>query len=140
MADGPFFVDANVPMYAVGVEHPLKRPSIAILRVIARGEITAVTDAEVHQEILYRYAALGDRRRAAEVSRLFLEAVPDVFPVTRADVELAADLIVRHPALPVRDAVHAAVMSRTGIDRVITADRHFDIVPGIIRVDVAGWA
>jgi predicted nucleic acid-binding protein len=140
VAEGPFFVDANVPMYAVGAEHPLKRPCLAVLRAIAGGDIAAVTDSEVHQEILHRYSALGDRGRAVEVSRLFLEAVPDVLPVTKADVERAAELMLAHPALPVRDAVHAAVMLRATVQRVITADRHFDLIAGISRADLTAWA
>ena len=140
MNERPHFVDANVPMYAVGAEHPLKQPCLAVLRAVARGELAAVTDAEVHQEILHRYSALGDRRRAVEVSRLFLRAVPEVLAVTRADAERAAALIEAHADLPVRDAVHAAVMARHGVERIVTADQHFDALPGVMRVDPAAWS
>jgi predicted nucleic acid-binding protein len=137
--DEPHFIDANVPMYAVGTEHPLKEPCLAVLRAIARGDLVAVSDVEVHQEILHRYAALGDRKRAVEVSGLFLKAVPDVLAVTRADVEQAAALLDALASLPVRDAVHAAVMARHGVRRIITADRHFEGVPGLLRVDPISW-
>ncbi len=49
------FIDANIPMYAGGKEHPLKAPSQAILRAVADGEFVAFTDAEVLQEIWHRY-------------------------------------------------------------------------------------
>jgi predicted nucleic acid-binding protein len=139
MDEGPYFIDANVPMYAVGVDHPLKGPSVAVLSAVARGDVIAVTDAEVHQEILHRYSTLGDRRRAIEVSDLFLRAVPEVLAVTRADVEAAGGLLAAHGTLPVRDAIHLAVMTRHGVSRIVTADRHFDALPGVVRVDPGDW-
>jgi len=42
--------------------------------------------------------------------------------------------------LPVRDAVHAAVMARHGVRLIVTADRHFEGVPGVVRVDPGGWS
>src|SRR4051794_33334127 len=53
------FVDANIPMYVVGAPHPNKDRAVAALEVaVARGE-RLVTDAEVLQEILHRYRAIG---------------------------------------------------------------------------------
>jgi len=80
MPDEPYFIDANVPMYAVGAEHPLKAPCLRVLESIARGELRAVTDAEVLQELLHRYTALGRRREAVEVCRLFLRATRSTGP------------------------------------------------------------
>ncbi|MFL5807489.1 MAG: type II toxin-antitoxin system VapC family toxin [Roseiflexaceae bacterium] len=76
------FIDTNIPMYAVGAEHPLKKPCLAILEAVATGALTAVTDIEVLQEILHRYTALGSRTRAVEVVRLFLQVVPEALPIT----------------------------------------------------------
>ena len=135
----PYFIDASVPMYAAGADHPLKRPCVAVLSAVARGDVVAVTDAEVHQEILHRYSALGDRRRAIEVSGLFLRAVPEVLAVTRADVEAAGGLLGAHARLRVRDAIHLAVMARHSLPRIVTADGHFDDLPGIVRVDPGDW-
>jgi predicted nucleic acid-binding protein len=55
------FIDANIPMDAVGRSHPLKSPAVAILETVDRGDLRAVTDAEVLQEILHRYTALRQR-------------------------------------------------------------------------------
>ncbi|MGH2583550.1 MAG: type II toxin-antitoxin system VapC family toxin [Dehalococcoidia bacterium] len=134
------FIDANVPMYAVGAEHPLKRPCVAILDAIADGSLVATTSVEVLQEILHRYTALGQRERAVEIVRLFLEVIPAPLPVTLPDLLLAMDLHLRHPTLQARDVIHLAVMDTHGITRIITADQHFDHVPGITRVDPVDWA
>jgi predicted nucleic acid-binding protein len=48
-------VDTNVPMYAAGKSHHLKEPCQRVILAIAKGELNAVTDTEVFQEILYRY-------------------------------------------------------------------------------------
>ena len=78
----PVFVDANVPMYAVGAAHPLKQPCVDFLEAAARGKIAVLTDAEVLQEILHRYSALDQRERAIEVIQLFIKVVPTVLPIT----------------------------------------------------------
>ena len=41
-----------------------------------------------------------------------------------------------------RDLVHAAVMKRLGVDRIISADTDFDNLPGVIRLapaEVGEW-
>jgi len=130
-----YFIDANVPMYAVGVEHPLKAPCVAILESIARGELLALTDAEVLQELLHRYTSLGERERAIEICRLFLRVVPEVLPVTREIIKRALELHQEFPHLQARDSLHAAVLLEHQIPYIISADRHFDGVPGFRRLD-----
>lgn len=52
------FVDSNVPMYLVGSEHPNKQAARRVLERLIAGSQRLVTDAEVIQEILRRYAAI----------------------------------------------------------------------------------
>ncbi|MXY16055.1 MAG: VapC toxin family PIN domain ribonuclease, partial [Acidobacteria bacterium] len=52
------FVDANVPMYAAGRNHAFKAPSARFMLAVARRRVDAVSDVEVLQEILHRYAAV----------------------------------------------------------------------------------
>jgi len=133
------FVDANIPMYAVGAQHPLKQPCLTLLEAIAKDDLIAVTNVEVLQEILHRYTALGQRARAVEVAELFLRVVPQVLPVTLQDFRLAMELHGRHATIQARDSLHVAVMQQNGISRIISADRHFDSIPGITRLDPAHW-
>ena len=51
-------------MYVRGKAHPYKKPCVRVVRQIADGSFqerfgTPVTDSEVFQEILYRYALTG---------------------------------------------------------------------------------
>lgn len=137
--DGPCFVDANVPMYAVGSAHPLKQPCVEILRAIARSELGAVTNSEVLQEILHRYDSLRQRSRGLEIAALFLSTVPDVLPVAQVDLVAAMRLMREHPQLRTRDAVHLAVMARHDIRLVISGDHHVDGIPSVTRLDPLGW-
>jgi hypothetical protein len=122
-------------MYAVGAEHPLKEPCLAILRSIASGELAAVSDVEVCQEILHRYTSLGEREQALHVARLFIKLVPETLPITKEDLLLSLEMHQRYPSLQARDSLHTAVMSNNGIQFIISADRHFDEVDEIERID-----
>ncbi len=126
-------------MYAAGAEHPLKQASVAILEAIAQGRLRAVTNVEVVQEMLHQYTALKQRAKAVEVARLFLQIVPEALPITKANLLLALDLHVRYPALTARDTIHLAVMQQHEQTHIASADRHFDNLSGIIRLDPALW-
>lgn len=135
----PIFVDANVPMYAVGAAHPLKQPCVGFMEAVARGEIIALTDAEVLQEILHRYSALNRRERAIEVIQLFIKVVPTVLPITLADVEQALNVHRQYTGLQARDSIHAAVMMNNRVERILSADMHFDVIDQVQRFDPRFW-
>lgn len=122
-------------MYAVGADHPYRAPCQEVLQRALAGDLEAATDAEVHQEILYRYLALGLGSTAREVSERFQIVVPNVLPVTIGDVVRARGLSETYPRLPARDLIHIAVMLNNGIGSIVSADRHFDRVSEITRVD-----
>lgn len=55
------FVDSNIPMYLVGAAHPRKIDAQQLLERTLIERSRLVTDAEVLQEILHRYVAIGRR-------------------------------------------------------------------------------
>lgn len=128
-------LDSNVPMYAAGQEHPYRTPCQRVLERIVAGELEAVTNVEVHQEILHRYIAIGLAAKGREVSQDFQYLVPRVFPVTLDDIELTREFSARYPGLPARDLVHLSVMLNHGIEIMVSADRHFDQFSEIRRLD-----
>lgn len=132
-----YFLDTNIFMYAAGREHPLKASCVAILRRVAQEELEALTNAEVLQEILYRYSAIGELQRGLHLTRLAVDQVGgEVLPVTLADMQRAFDLVDRYGTkIKSRDAVHAATMLNHGLTHLISADSHFDVIEGITRVD-----
>ena len=130
------FIDANVPIYAAGREHPYKQPCARILRILADDPQRFVTDSEVLQEIMHRYLASGRWTLGREVVREFAEAMRGcIEPVHAEDVILASELADRHPGVSARDLVHAAVMQRLEVERIISADTDFDRLEGTGRLD-----
>jgi len=128
-------LDSNIPMYAAGQDHPYRIPCRRVLERIVAGELEAVTNVEVHQEILHRYIAIGLAGKGREVSQDFQYLVPRVLPVTLEEIGLARELSAKYPELPARDLIHLSVMLNHGIESVISADRHFDRVSEIHRLD-----
>ena len=127
-------LDSNVPMYLVGAEHPHKVDARRLLeRVIAENH-RLVTDAEVLQEILHRYVAINRRDAIQPCFNVVLEIVDEVMPVTLETISAAREIVIGHPDLTARDAVHLAVMREHGIDRILSFDRHFDGLPGVTRL------
>ena len=127
------FIDSNLPMYLVGASHPHKLSSQRLLeRAIADGE-RLVTDAEVLQEILHRYVAIGRRDAIQPAFDALLGVVDEVFPVEQRDVERARDLLQGRLGLSARDAIHVATMERRGVPRIFSFDAGFDQIPGIER-------
>ena len=49
------FIDANVPIYAAGREHPYREPCIRVLAAVNDDPGAFFTDAEVFQEIVHHY-------------------------------------------------------------------------------------
>lgn len=132
-----YFLDANIFMYAAGREHSLKAPCVAILRRVAQEQIEAVTNAEVLQEILYRYSAINEHQRGIHLARLAVDQVAgEVLPVTLADMQRALDLFAGYGTkIRSRDAVHAATMLNNDLTHLFSTDSHFDVIEGITRVD-----
>jgi predicted nucleic acid-binding protein len=128
------FVDSNIPMYLIGAAHPHKTEAQILLeRLIAKGE-RLVTDAEVLQEILHRYVAINRREAIDPAIKLTLDIVDQVFPVEKADVLRASEIVLSRGALSARDAVHVAIMERHGLQAILSFDTGFDHWPGLSRL------
>jgi hypothetical protein len=127
-------IDSNVPMYLIGAAHPHKVDARRLLeRAISDGE-RLVTDAEVLQEILHRYVAIGRRDAIQPAFDALLGVVDDVLPITQGDILLAREVVLGQPHLSARDALHVAIMRRHGIARILSFDRGFDAVPAVQRL------
>jgi predicted nucleic acid-binding protein len=128
------FIDANIPMYIAGHDHPNRDRAIRFMRQVEAGDIDACTSTEVLQEILWRYSRMKNFDLAGQIYELFLRQVQSVFPVTVADTDRALALLVARQTISPRDAIHAAVMLNNGITQIATFDEGFDEIEGIERV------
>lgn len=127
------FIDSNIPMYVAGRPHPNREPSKRFLERVRSGEVEGVTSTEVLQEILYRYAGLGQLEVGLQVYDLFVQICSRVLPVTLADTDRARGLLPGLKGVSVRDAIHAAVMLTNGLSKIATFDEGFDRIPGVRR-------
>jgi predicted nucleic acid-binding protein len=128
------FVDSNIPMYVIGGEHPNRAQAQRLVSEAATDGARLVTDAEVFQEILHRYAAIRRRQAIDPAFAFLLRIVAEVLPIERFDVERARRLLLTTDTLSARDAIHVAVMQRYGIEGVMSFDAGFDRIPGLKRI------
>lgn len=126
------FLDANVVMYLVGNTHANRDRAKDLLDELILSETRLVTDAEVYQEVLHRYAAIG-RREAIEPASAALDGLVDeVFSVGRDEIETAKTLVL--DGVGARDALHVATMRANGVARILTFDPDFDRFDELTRI------
>ena len=128
------FIDSNIPMYLIGANHPNKTIAHQILERHVHLQERFVTDAEVLQEILHRYFAIGRTDAIQPAFDALLGIVDEVVPVDLKIVERAKTILLGKKRISARDALHIAIMEEHGIDRVMSFDAGFDGVPGITRI------
>lgn len=138
--DGPYFLDVNVPMYAAGKAHPYKESCVWVMTEIANGRLDAVIDAEIIQEVLYRFGAIGRWQIGVNMAQNLLDLIPVVLPVAGTDVKTAVGLFAQYAphGITARDVLHTAVMHTHALTHIISTDKHFDQIDGITRVDPQG--
>lgn len=127
-------IDSNVPMYLIGAPHPHKLDAQRFIETALSAGERLVTDAEVLQEICHRYTAIGWQVAIQPAFDVVLGLADDVLAVEREDAVTAKDIVLSYPSLSARDAVHAAVMRRHDIERIMTFDLGFDALPEIERL------
>jgi uncharacterized protein len=121
-------------MYLIGSPGPLKVDAQRTIEKLVSQRERLVTDAEVLQEILHRYASTNRRHDIQPAFDALLDSVDDVLPVDRATIERAKSIVLAYSRLSARDAVHLAVMEQNGIKQIFSFDRGFDAFPGITRI------
>jgi predicted nucleic acid-binding protein len=128
------FVDSNIPMYLIGSMHAHKVDAQRLLDRCIAERSRLVTDAEVFQEILHRYRAINRMDAIKPAFDLLLGVIDETFPVELADVEQARILLMSTEKLSSRDALHAAIMRRNGVRRILSFDTGFEGIAGIQRI------
>lgn len=121
-------------MYLVGAPHPHKIDAQRALERLVSERKRLVTDVEVLQEILHRYVAINRRDAIQAAFDAVLGIVEEVLAVDVAAIERAKAVMLGHPSLSARDALHIAIMELHGIQRILSFDAGFDAYPGIRRV------
>jgi predicted nucleic acid-binding protein len=128
-------LDANIFIYALGRLHPYQQPCERLLAEAEANPRDYNVSVEILQEVLHVFWArrqLPDGLRAFD---LMMKIFPEPFPIERKDSLAARSILQRHPDLSPRDAIHAATVLNNGLEAIISADRAFDQVTEIRRLD-----
>lgn len=128
-------LDTNIIIYAAGRAHRYKEACTGILAEVASGSTEYAIDVELLQEVLYVYASRGERTRGIYRFDDLLSMFPNPIPIGLAEVLAAHQLMGRFPGLFPRDAIHAAVVQTQGLEGIVTTDKAFDDISGIIVID-----
>ncbi len=124
-------------MYLVGSPHPNKIVAEQTVAALIAQQEKLISDAEVLQEILHRYAAIGRLDAIQPAFDAVLGLVDEVFPIELENVERAKTILLGKYRLSARDAIHLAVMEQRGIEQILSFDRGFDRYPNVRRLPSA---
>ncbi len=117
------FVDADVFMYAVGRNHPLRMPSRQFFTISRVSSVPLCTSAEVLQELMHAFISANRQARLDAALRLAGDACGQIWDVEVADVRLAHTLQPSYSGLSSRDLVHVASCRRRDVREIKTWDR-----------------
>ena len=116
----------TVLVYAVGTEHPLRRPAQSIVAAIASGCVRATTTADVIQEFTHVRARRRSRSDAVSIARDYVSLLSPLITLDEHDVERGLALYQQSPEIGAFDAFLAAtVIARDHLSALISADTGF---------------
>ena len=121
-------------MYLVGAPHPHKVDAQRLIEKLISDRQRLVTNAEVLQEILHRYAAINRRDAVQPAFDALLGIVDQVFAIDQPAAERAKQIVIGYPKMSARDALHLATMEAQDIGQILSFDSGFDGFPGITRL------
>ena len=85
------FIDTSIFMYAAGKEHPNKEPSATLLKLIAVGEVDAVINVEVLQEIYHRYTMIKMKEKGIDLAKKVITIVPRIYSIEQSDAGITIE-------------------------------------------------
>lgn len=129
-----YFIDSNIFFYAKIFDREYGAACAKILDKIAKGKLEAATSTLVIVELANALRKYGLSDEVKDVVDAVFSLDIRVFDVDSLGVRNAIGIFDEFRISPY-DCVHVAVMKETGIANVISADRDFDKVNWIKRLD-----
>lgn len=135
MKENAYLVDSAVVVYALGADSPWRQSCRQFLVRAAQQHSRAYASVEMVQELVHHsLRRSGDRAVSAQQGR-YVSSLFTLLNFDREVLDLSLDLIERLPTIRGRDAVHAATALAYGIGTIVSPDRAFDGIPGLVRLD-----
>ena len=130
-----YYIDSNVFLYAKILDRRFGRPCAKIVEAIFKGELDAATSVLTPIEVANALRKYGFKREdVRNTVNAMLSLDMEVYELDRVDVMEAIRISEEFDISPY-DAVHVAIMKKAGITLILSADKDFDKVAGIKRID-----
>jgi len=129
-----YFIDSNVFFYAKIFDREYGDACAKILDKIVKGEFEVITSTLIVVELANALRKYGLSDEVKDVVDAVFSLDIRVYEVDSLDVRTAARIFNEFRVSPY-DCVHAAVMKKAGIVDIISADKDFDKITWIRRVD-----
>ena len=128
------YIDSNVFFYAKIDDKVFGPPCSSIIHRIAAGKLEAASSALVLVEVANALRKYGLGDEVAREVHAICSLIADIYAIDVTDVQEAAQIYGEAKVSPY-DCLHAAVMRRNGVSAIISADRDFDKIRFLRRVD-----
>lgn len=128
------YIDSNVFFYAKILDRQYGRACAQILSKIEKGELEATTSTLVIVELANALCKYGLADEVKDVVDAIFSLDISVFDVDSLDVRNAARIYDKFRISPY-DCVHVALMKKAGVSEIISADKDFDKITWIRRLD-----
>ncbi len=130
------FLDANVELRHLLNDHADHSPrASAFIARIERGEVRVrVTELVVFKVVFTLERTFRQPKALIRAGLVALLLLPGIVIPGKRRLLRAFELYVDHN-LPFGDAYQAALMEQLGVGEIVSFDRHFDRVPGILRTE-----
>ena len=128
------YVDSNVFFYAKIMDRVFGRPCSEVLRSIASENLQASISALVPIEVANALRKYGMAKDVVEEVRAIFSLGLEVYSLDPTDAREAAEIYAATGISPY-DCLHAAVMKKYGLSEIISADKEFEKIPWIKRLD-----
>ena len=135
-----FFIDSNIFLYAFlstkrklkDSEKQLKETSRKILKKIDSGEKVATSVVHISEisNVLESIAGKGDAQKA--MTYLILNENIEILEVNKSALIMASDINKKH-LIGLNDCIAIVLMQQNNINKIYSADRHFDSFDWIER-------
>lgn len=122
-------LDTTVLVYAVGTDHPFRKPCQELIRAVADSTIQATTTIEVIQEFTHVRARRRGRGDASDLARDYIELLSPLLIVEETDLREGLRLYEEGEGFGSFDAVLAAASHAAGAKAIVSADTGFAGLP-----------
>jgi len=134
-----YYIDSNIFFYARIMDKRYGETCSKILKGIFRGEIEAVTSVLTPIEVANALRKHGvSREDVRNTIDAMLSLDMEIYETDMIDIAEAIRISEEFDISP-HDAVHIAIMKKAGVTRIISADKDFDRITGIERIDPEGF-